>query len=239
MLAAAAAPAALPSLAAAQQVTPGPVLTTRQRLRDELARLEREGGSRAAVKLIRSRLESGDFQSGDRIFLSVDDERQLSDTFTVGPGPELDLPQIGAVPLRGVLHSELKGRLETHLAQYLRDPVIQVRPLVRILIEGEVARPGFYAAAPQQPLTDLITAAGGLTQRAKAIGIRVERGRDKIWSGEPLQQALGRGYSLDQLNLRAGDRVLVPERGDTERTVRILGVLVTIPVAVFTLTRIF
>ena len=168
----------------------------------------------------------------------VEGEQALSDTFTVGPGPELVLPQVGAVPLGGVLRSELKSRLDTHLAQYLRDPIVQVRPLLRILVEGEVARPGFYAVAPQQPLSDVITTAGGLTQRAKVTGIRVERGRDRIWGGDPLQQAMGRGYSLDQLNLRAGDRVLVPARGDFSRTASILGALVALPVAIYTITRI-
>jgi hypothetical protein len=69
--------------------------------------------------------------------------------------------------------------------------------------------------------------------------MRVERGTERIWYGQPLQEAIGRGYSLDQLSLRAGDRLVVPARGDSERTWRILGVLVTIPVAIYTMTRIF
>ena len=228
-----------PSVLAAQQADPGPALATRERLRDELARLERDGGNRGVAALIRSRLDAGDFQAGDRIVVRVEGEPQLSDTFTVAPGPTLDLPQVGSLGLTGVLRAELKGRLETHLAQYLRNPLVQVRPLIRISVEGDVVRPGYYAAAPSQALSDVITAAGGLTQRAKASAIRVERGSEKIWSGEPLRQALGRGYSLDQLNLRAGDRLFVPAKGDSERTFRILGVLVSLPVAIYTITRIF
>lgn len=220
--------------AAAQQVDPA--YATRARLQEELSQLERDGRSSAAAALIRARLESGDFQAGDRILVRVEGEQQLSDTFTVLPGPSLELPQVGAIALAGVLRSELKGRLEAHLAQYFRRPVVEARPLIRILVEGDVARPGFYAIAPQQPLTDVITAAGGLGQRAKVSGIRVERGNQQIWSGAPLQEALGRGYSLDRLNLRAGDRLLVPSRGDTFRTVSLL---VTLPVALYTLSRIF
>ena len=233
--------AAAPALAQQADVGGGTVLATRERLTLELARLERDGSgpARGAAALIRSRLATGDFQAGDRVYVRVEGEPQLTDTFTLAPGPALELPQVGAVALAGVLRSELKGRVETHLAQYLRDPVVTVRPLIRILVEGDVARPGFYAAGPQQPLSDVITAAGGFTQRAKASAIRVERGSDRIWSGAPLQQALGQGYSLDQLNLRAGDRLLVPTRGDAERTLRILGVVITIPIAIYSLTRIF
>ena len=228
-------PAAAASVAAQVQ---GPAYATRESLEQELARLERDGRSPVAVALIRTRLESGDFQTGDRIFLRVDGEPQLTDTFTVGPGPELALPQLGAVPLKGVLRQELQPRLEAHLTRYLRNPVVQIRPLMRVLVEGEVSRPGFYAVAPQQPLADVITAAGGFTQRSRPTEIRVERGSTTIWGGAPLQQALSRGDSFDYLNLRAGDRVFVPARGDPERTLRIIGLVVTIPVAIYTITRI-
>jgi len=215
----------------------GPALATREYLQGTLARLQQEGHSSAEAALIRSRLETGDFQAGDRILVRVEGEQQLSDTFTVGLGPVLLLPQIGNVPLSGVLRSELLARLEEHLAHYIRNPVVQARPLIRILIEGEVAKPGFYAVPPELPLVDLVTTAGGLTQRAKATGMRVERGSEVIWRGGLLQEALGRGTTLDQLSLRAADRLFVPARGDAERTMRILGLLVTIPVAVYTITR--
>jgi len=224
--------------AGAQLQQPGPALATRERLQAELARLEHDGKGRAQAALIRTRLESGDFQAGDRILLRVEGEQQLSDTFTVGPAPDLPLPRLGAVPLGGVLRSELQGRLEGHLGRYLREPVVQAWPLIRILVEGDVSRPGFYSIAPERPLADVITTAGGLTQRAKATAIRVERAGATIWGGSALLDAMGRGYSLDQLNLRAGDRVLVPARSDFGKTAGIIGALMAIPVAIYTITKI-
>src|SRR5712692_3561181 len=80
--------AALPAVA---QQPPGrnvgSTLATRASLEETLARLERDGSAHAEAALIRSRLDGGDFQMGDRILLKVEGERQLSDTFTVGPGP--------------------------------------------------------------------------------------------------------------------------------------------------------
>jgi len=224
--------------ARAQQLTQGTILATRESLRDELARLERAGASgQAGAALIRTRLEAGDFQTGDRIVIRVEGEAQLTDTFVVSNGPQLDLPQVGTVSLQGVLRSELKSRLQTHFVKFLRDPVVQVQPLVRLLVDGEIVRPGYYSAAPQQALADVITQAGGFTQRAKAGDMRVERGATPIWSGTRLRDAMGLGYSIDQLNLRAGDRLFVPTRGDSERTFRIIGVLISIPLAIFTVTR--
>jgi polysaccharide export outer membrane protein len=229
------------SLLAAQQRDAGPPFATRERLAAELARLEGEDApaARAEASLIRARLDGGDFQMGDRILITVEGEKQLSDTFTVHDGPALELPQVGSVSLQGVLRSELASRLEAHLSRFLRSPVVTVRPLVRILVEGDVARPGYYSASSQQALADLLTQAGGLSARAKPSQMRIERGNQSIWSGQPLQDALGRGYSLDQLNLRAGDRVLVPSRGDSDRTWRILGVLVSVPLAIYTLRQAF
>lgn len=219
--------------AAAQQL--GPAYATRTSLEQELSRLERAGQSSSTAALIRARLQSGDFQPGDRIFLRVEGEPLLSDTFTVEAGPALPLPQIGVVPLSGVLRAEFPERLQTHLARYFRDPVVQIRPLIRVLVEGEVVRPGFYGVAPQQPVTDVIAAAGGLTQRAQPSGMRVDRGGTTIWDGATLQRALSRGDSFDYLNLRAGDRLLVPARGDLARTVGILSALTFV---VYTIARI-
>jgi len=212
--------------AAAQQ--PSSALATRAALQSELARLE-AGGNRdhAAAALVRWRLENGDFQQGDRIVVRVDREAQLTDTFTVNAAGEIELPQLGPVPLRGVLRSELRERLQDHLARFLRQPVVQVRPLIRLLVEGDVVRPGFYVAAPEQPLADLITLAGGFTQRAKPLGMRVERGSTVLWSSEPLRQALG-----------SGDRVCVPQRRSGESGWRIAGLLLSLPFAVYTLSQI-
>lgn len=228
------------SLLAAQQRDPSLALATRESLSAELARLERDRGAGARVQatLIRARLDNGDFQAGDRVLILVEGELQLSDTFTVVAGPAIELPQVGTLALQGVLRSELPGRLSTHLSRFLRNPVVQVRPLVRILIEGDVARPGYYSASPQQALADVITQAGGLSPRAKATAMRVDRGTQQLWGGRPLQEALGRGYSIDQLNLQAGDRLLVPTRGDPERTWRILGIAITLPLAIYSITRI-
>jgi protein involved in polysaccharide export with SLBB domain len=227
------------SLLAAQQPESA-TLATRDKLTADLARAEAQNtpGGRAQAAVIRDRLTNGDFQMGDRILIRVDGEAQLTDTFTVQYGPALELPQLGTVSLQGVLRGELAAHLQTQLAKYLRNPVVQVQPLVRLLIEGDVGRPGYYSASPRQALTDVLSQAGGLGARAKPSGMKVERGKDLIWGGQPLQDALARGYTLDQLNLRAGDKLSVPSRGDSERTLRILGIAVTLPLAIYSLTRI-
>ena len=226
-------------VAVAQQPAVGPTLASRAALTDEAARLEAgDTRSKTLATLVRARLANGDFQFGDRVLIRVDGESQLTDTFTVNQAGDLELPQLGVVALHGVLRSELQGRVQEHLARFLRNPVVQVRPLMRLLVEGDVMHPGFYVVAPQQALADVITQAGGLTQRAKPLDMRVERGDELIWSGEPLRKALGSGYSIDQLNLRAGDRVFVPERGNGDKTWRVIGLLLSLPVVAYSISQI-
>src|SRR5437879_3402957 len=79
---------------------------TRQALQDRATKLEqasaapqlgadaRADAARQAAA-IRARLTAGDFAVGDRIWLTVLGEKELSDTFTVGPGRLLTLPLIG------------------------------------------------------------------------------------------------------------------------------------------------
>jgi hypothetical protein len=56
--------------------------------------------------------------------------------------------------------------------------------------------------------------AGGPVSNAKMNKIYVERGGQRIWQGAAMQDAIIEGRTLDQLSLRAGDRVVVPTRTD-------------------------
>jgi len=60
-----------------------------------------------------------------------------------------------------------------------------------------------------------------------------------IWEGERLRRAIAEGKTLDQMGLKAGDQVVVPRRGDPETKFRVLAILVTLPAAVYGLTRLF
>ena len=192
---------------------------------------------------VRARLDRGDFQIGDRIWLLVEREEVLTDTFTVVTGPAITLPDIGLVPLAGILRSEVHDHVTSHIARYVRDPVVQVQPLVRISVLGGVGAPGFYTVPSDALLTDALMSAGGPVLRAKLDEIRIERAGRPILRGRAVQDALAAGYTLDQLGIQAGDRIIVPERsgglGGMESPLRALGFLVSLPALIFGLTRIF
>lgn len=178
------------------------------------------------------------FQVGDRILLRVEGDSVLTDTFTVIAGPALRLPVVGDVALTGVRRADLETYLTRELSRYLKDPVVRARALIRLSVLGEVARPGFYAVPADLVLADALMAAGGPTKDARVEKLRIDRGGGRLWSGARLQAAIARGATVDEMGLRAGDRITVPGRGrDAESTVRILGVLATIPIAVCVIAK--
>ncbi len=197
--------------------------------------------ARSEVALIRARLTDGDFQLGDRILLTVEGEKALSDTFAVGPERAVVLPDIGAVSLQGVLRAELEVSLTRRIEEFLREPVVHARALVRLAVEGEVGKPGYYAVPADAVLSDALMAAGGPTRDAKLPAMRIDRAGKPIWRGDRLRQALAQGRTVDDMNLRDGDQFVVPARrgADPYPAFRLLGAVLGVPIAVYTLTRIF
>lgn len=188
-----------------------PSFQSRAQLEADAQAAEAEGRDLDA-RLIRHRLNAGDFQDGDRIFVTVRGPGGFSDTLVVRSGRNLELAQIPPLPLTGVLRSELHPRLTTHLRNYLREPVVVVRPLLRIGILGHVTRPGYYYTAADLPLTDVLMAAGGPTPEADLTKVSVRRGGDIIMDERRTRAALTAGRSLDVLHLQAGDELQVGKR---------------------------
>ena len=194
---------------------------TRQELEAALAEIEQVIASRGyssrirearlqEAELIRERLAEGDIQVGDQITLTVLDQPQFTGTFLIGPGRVLSLPGIPDISMRGVLRAEAQVHLTEQLRRQLRDPRVQVQTFIRLTISGTVARPGFYQVpADVMPTDAIMAAAGGFAGNSDPNRTTVRRQGREIWSRESFQDAVIRGMTLDQMNLRTGDEILV------------------------------
>jgi len=164
---------------------------------------------------IRARLRDGDFDVGDRILLSVRGDSTISDTVTVRAGRMIRLANIPDISLQGVLRSELQDYLTTQLARYIKHPDVQTTSLVRVAVMGSVAKPGFYQLPADLALADAIMIAGGPTTTADVDKTQIKRGTDTIYSSALLGQEVAKGATLDQLNIRPGDQIMIGERHHT------------------------
>ena len=222
-------------------------LASRTALEDLARRLEASSPSdptqTSVLTAVRARLDQGDFRPGGRILLAVQNEPALSDTFVVESDCRLRLPQptVGALSLHGVLRSELEQRVTDYVSQFLREPTVAARPLLRLGVEGEVVRAGFYSVTADAVLADVVIAAGGATANADMKKLRIERNGDAIWEGAALRRAIAEGWTLDEAYLRDGDQVIVGRRrvGTIEGNLRFVWIVISIAGGVYGLSRAF
>jgi protein involved in polysaccharide export with SLBB domain len=163
---------------------------------------------------IRHRLRDGDFQVGDRVFVSITSDAPHRDTLTVRTGRVLELPGKISVPLTGVLRSELKDRVADQVLKYVKASEIEVTPLTRLGVLGEVARPGYFAFASDTPLADAIMGAGGPTPLADLARSVVRRGLTVYRTSEETRKAIAAGLTLDQFGIAAGDELVIGKQRD-------------------------
>jgi protein involved in polysaccharide export with SLBB domain len=95
---------------------------------------------------------------------------------------ELSLPAQGGLPLSNGDVLRVFSSVNTALPQY--------KQFKRVLIQGEVARPGEYILPPTSGLSDAITAAGGLTPNAYVFGAEFMRESVRIQQQENYERAL-------------------------------------------------
>jgi protein involved in polysaccharide export with SLBB domain len=185
-----------------------PEFETRSELEAQASAAE-ANGDHAQIRMIRYRLEHGDFQDGDRIVVTVEGAGRFTDTLVVRSGKKLQVPQMSELPLNGVLRSELKPKLANHIGQYLRNPVVKATPLVRVGVLGNVVRPGYYYVSADLPLSDVLMAASGPTSEADVAKVSVRRNGVVVIDEKDTRRGLTQGASIDMLHIQAGDEISI------------------------------
>lgn len=144
--------------------------------------------------------------AGDRLRITVFDQDNLTNTYSVDQAGYISFPLVGSVPARGKTAKQVEALVAQQLrGGYLRDPDVTVeidryRP---IFVMGEVGGPGQYDYVPGMTVQKAIAAAGGFTARANQTNVDVTREING-------QVMTGRVLTSDPL--LPGDTVYVRER---------------------------
>jgi protein involved in polysaccharide export with SLBB domain len=217
---------------------PAAPLTSRAELTAAATQAEQSGKPLEAAA-IRQRIRDGDFQVGDRIVLTIVSDARRTDTLVVRSGKLIDLPGKTILPLTGVLRSELRDRVTAEVLKYVRalDQEIDVTPLTRIAVLGEVARPGYFAFRSDAPITDAIMTAGGPTASAAIEETVVRRENRQYRSAKETRQAVTRGLTLDQFGLSAGDELVVGRQREWGKSIMAVSGILTSLGAIFFVAR--
>jgi polysaccharide export outer membrane protein len=165
---------------------------------------------------------------GDTLNISVWQDPKLDQKgVVVGPDGMIGFPLIGQVRAGGLtpsaLQSVLAGRLKKNyqgdvdvtvsLAAVNKDEEDETKP--RVYVTGEVLKPGPYTIKPRINVVQALALAGGIGPFAAAQRIQVHRkikGVDSIFLFNYNAYQSGTD-TVDNINLRAGDIIIVPERG--------------------------
>ena len=171
---------------------------------------QRESLRRYALEL-RARLRDGDFQPGDRIVLVTRGDSTSVDTLTVESDRTVAFRKLPAIPLNGVLRSELHDYLSEQLRKYVKRDVVSTTPLVAVGVLGDVLHPGFYRVPLQITMGDLLMVAGGPLPQADLTRVRVRRGRMTIADERASRDAMVRRLPLGELGIEPGDEVVLTQ----------------------------
>jgi polysaccharide export outer membrane protein len=164
---------------------------------------------------------------GDRIQISVWQDPKLDRTVIVGPDGMISFPLAGHIKASGktpqALEDVLRGRLQKNysgqldvtvsLADVNKDEEAESKP--RVYITGEVLRPGPYVVKPPINVMQAIALAGGLGPFAAKQRIQLHRkinGVDSIFIFN-FNAYVAATDTADNINLKSGDIIIVPERG--------------------------
>jgi hypothetical protein len=195
----------------------------------ELASGKHQGSSqnraKAEIAAIQQRLQQGDFKVGDRFVLTFRQDSVRTDTASVRDSLMVSLLALPEVSLAGVLRSELDDRLNGHVARFFKNASVRSSVLTRIAIRGAVQGPGFYYAAPDRPVSDLVMLAGGPLVTANLDQLEVRRGSVVLLKPKASKRVVKEGRTLEQIDIQSGDEVFIPAKRGRPSSQSIIQVL--------------
>lgn len=216
---------------------------TRAQLTAQLSEVERQIGTarstdrsklQAELAAIRTRLEVGDFRPGDRFVMRLRQDSVRSDTLVVRDSARVAVLNLPEFTVTGVLRSELEEKLAAHVSRYLRNAEVRTTQLTRVSVTGAVGNPGFYYVAPDRPINDLLTIAGGPAGDADLGKVTVSRVGKTLLNGKEAKTAVEQGQTLEALDIQSGDTVHVPlkRKADWATIIRLAFIVVSLFLAV-------
>ncbi len=169
---------------------------------------------------------------GDVIEVAIWREEDLSGEFLVDADGYVTLPLLGQRPVTGLSWHTVRDRLLEAYLEELRNPSIELTPLRRIYVLGEVNEPGLYPVDPTVSLAGAVAMAGGASPEGDLRNLRVVRGGNLVLDGIPSESALA------SLDVRSGDEIFVGRRNWFSRnSTFVISALLSVSTIIITLSR--
>lgn len=157
----------------------------------------------------------GVVRPGDALQLAIFGEKELSGEYLIDSRGIVQIPGLGDIPVAGLSPFQVKERLRQELvARGNLDPSLAVHLLLRVAVLGEVRQPGPYNVEPGASLLQLLTRAGGPSERANLKKAQVVREGRAVTVD--LESALA-GSVTGRYVLNSNDVLYIPRKGGFTR----------------------
>ena len=165
-------------------------------------------------------------QPGDVVSITVYQDPKLDRQVLIGPTGMISFPLAGQIRAGGLTPAELESVLKARLkGRFTEEPDITVALVAlkseeadlkpKIFITGEVLRPGPFVMEQRLNLMQAIAVAGGFSPFAAKQRIQLRRkidGVESLYVFNYNDFFSGTNFE-NNINLRPGDVIIVPERG--------------------------
>ena len=161
---------------------------------------------------------------GDFVRVEIWQEKDLSGDFLVNPNGAAVLPLLGEQRVTGMEIAVLRDSLTQRYRRYLKNPSINITPLRRVQVLGEVNRPGVYTMDPTVTLSGLLALASGPSPNGDPRKINIIR------NGQAFRAGVGPRMTLVEADVRSGDQVVVgPKNWFVRNSTFVVSVALSIP----------
>jgi len=159
----------------------------------------------------------GDYQigSGDVLSVTVYDHDELKTKARVSENGSIEFPLIGSVQVGGFRTSAAAQKIGELLADgYIKNPQVQIYieefKSKKVIVLGQVNKPGLVELSGPATLLELISKAGGLSKEAgETVTIkRTVNGKEEMIAVD-LKKLIESGDSKDNIPILSGDSVSV------------------------------
>ncbi|MCP4228903.1 MAG: polysaccharide export protein [bacterium] len=162
----------------------------------------------------------------DRVFVAVMTysetgeyviNNSMSGVMLVDPDGKIYVPLAGGIRVAGLQPDAAAAAVEDGLSDYIKYPEVSIRPTLissrRVVVLGEVRRPGIYTLNTDETVIEALAYAGGAIHGGLTWNLKVVRGGldDPQIINVNVDEIINNGDYTQNIQLLPGDIVFVPK----------------------------